>query len=117
MIYTQILISVFVLFAISRVFARYQEGKLSAIATIFWIILWIAIEIAVWIPNSTTYLAQMLGIGRGADLIIYSSIVALFYLVFRIYVKLEDIEREITQVVRKIALQNIPKKTLKKRKK
>lgn len=117
MIFAQFLISIFVVFAISRVLARFKEGKLSTVATLAWFFLWLAVEIAVWIPNSTTLVAQILGIGRGADLIIYGSIVALFYLIFRIYIKLQDIEREITQVVRKVALQNISKISPKKRKK
>lgn len=101
---TKLLISFFIAFAISRVFLRYRENKLSSTGFIGWILVWAAVEIAVWVPDVTSQFASILGIGRGADLIIYSSIVVLFYLVFRIYVKLEDIEREITILTQKIAL-------------
>lgn len=116
MIITQILISVFVLFALSRVVLRFREDKVSTVGLFGWATLWLIVEIVVWIPDFTTSIARILGIGRGADLIIYFSIVALFYLVFRIYVKLEDLERQITFIVRSIALQKISrtKKKVKK---
>lgn len=105
MIITQILLTIFVIFAVSRVALRFKEGKISTPAMFGWVFLWTAVELIIWVPEVTTSIARILGIGRGADLIIYSSIVVLFYLVFRVYVKLEDIERQITTLVRKIALE------------
>ncbi|MBI3559330.1 DUF2304 domain-containing protein, partial [Candidatus Gottesmanbacteria bacterium] len=55
-------------------------------------------------PGQTTKIANFLGIGRGVDLILYASIATLFYLVFRIYILMEDLRHQITEVVRKIAL-------------
>lgn len=112
MIYTQFLFTLFILFAISRAILRFKEGKISFLALLGWVFLWLWVGIIIWIPGVTTHIAKILGIGRGADLIIYGSIVTLFYLIFRIYVKLEDIERQITQLARKIALQKVfyPKK-------
>ncbi len=107
MIYTQLLFSIFILFAISRAILRFKEGKISFLALVGWVFLWLWVGIIIWIPGVTTHIARILGIGRGADLIIYGSIIIIFYLIFRIYVKLEDIERQITQLARKIALQNI----------
>ncbi len=107
MIYSQLLFSIFILFAISRAILRFKEGKVSFLALIGWVFLWMWVGIIIWIPGVTTHIAKILGIGRGADLIIYGSIVTLFYLIFRIYVKIEDIERQITQIARKIALQKV----------
>ena len=105
MIISQIAITIFVIFAISRVVLRYGEGKISIVALAGWGLLWIATELIVWVPGATTGIANILGIGRGADLLIYGSIVAIFYLIFRVYVTMEDIERQITEIVRKIALE------------
>lgn len=117
MIYTQLLFTLFILFAISRAVLRFREGKISFLALLGWLFLWLWIGIIIWIPGFTTHIAKILGIGRGADLIIYGSIVTLFYLIFRIYVKLEDIERQITQLARKIALQKVSSPKKPKRKK
>jgi len=116
MIITQLFITLFVFFAISRVVLRYVEGKLSTIALVGWIVVWSWIELVIWIPGITTVIAKTLGIGRGADLIIYGSIMTLFYLIFRLYVKLEDIERQITQIVQAVALKKVSKKSAAKSK-
>jgi len=48
--------------------------------------------------------AEIIGLRRGVDVVIYSSIGILFYMLFRLYIKFEEREQEITKVVREIAL-------------
>ena len=60
----------------------------------------------VWIPKFLDEIAHQIGIGRGIDAVVYGSVVLLFYLVYRIYVKAEFIEHEITSLVRKFALKD-----------
>lgn len=55
-------------------------------------------------PGLTSYVAKRLGIGRGTDVVLYLSIALLFYLIFRLSIALEETRREITELVRKIAL-------------
>lgn len=57
-------------------------------------------------PGLTSYIAKRLGIGRGTDVVLYLSIALLYYLIFRLSISLEDTRREITEVVRKIALKD-----------
>ena len=104
MLIIQILLILFLLFAVSRVVLRFRDKKLHLGEFIFWAGLFIIAAFGVIFPNLTTRVANILGIGRGADLIIYGSIATLFYLVFRLYILLEDIRHEITEVVRKTAL-------------
>ena len=49
-------------------------------------------------------LANRLGIGRGSDLVIYISIAVLFFLLFRVHIAIERVNREVTKVVRDRAL-------------
>ena len=60
--------------------------------------------IGILLPATTTKIASFFGVGRGVDVILYLAVSLLFYLVFRIYVMIEDIRREITKVVRMVAL-------------
>ena len=69
-----------------------------------WLVFWIAAAAAFISPESLTFLANLLGIGRGADLVLYTAVVVVFYLMFRIFVRLEKMERGITKVVRKDTL-------------
>ena len=60
-------------------------------------------------PDFTTFIAQSLGIGRGADVIIYASILILFYLLFRTHILIENLRHEVTQVIRALALKDLAK--------
>jgi small membrane protein len=106
----QIIISLFVLFAISRVYLRFRERKLSSLSFVFWFAIWILGVFAVFDPAITTEVANLLGIGRGVDAVIYGSIGVIFYLIFRIYVILDDNQKQITQLTRSIALSRTQKK-------
>lgn len=110
MIYLQILVTIFVGFILFRLFVQRQKNKLSVLNFLIWLVLWLIILVVFWQPDTTSYLATWLGIGRGADLVVYLSIVAIFYLIFRIFVRLNKIEREITKVVREDAIKNVRSK-------
>ncbi|MDZ7798465.1 MAG: DUF2304 family protein [Patescibacteria group bacterium] len=99
----KIIISVLVLFFISRVYLRFRDGSLSLLAFIIWVLLWSGITFFTWWPRFSDFIANKIGVGRGVDVLVYFSIIFLFYSVFRIYIKLEFIEHEITSLVRNIA--------------
>ncbi len=100
----QILAFVFVTFAASRAVLRARDKKISVGELFLWLAIWGGLIFVVFFPGITSYFAQLLGIGRGVDVIVYVSISLLFYLIFRLYVKLEETEREITKLVREHAL-------------
>jgi len=100
----QILFILFSLFAIISVIKRKREGLLGPKGMIFWTVFWLVAIVFVWWPDSTTILANKFGIGRGADLVFYVSLVVIFYLLFKLNVKLESVGRDITKVVRREAL-------------
>lgn len=100
----QILFSIFVLFAVANVVKRKQEELLGPKGMFFWIMFWLIASVAVWWPNSTTLLANTFGIGRGTDFILYIAVAVLFYLVFKLHIKLESVGRDVTKVVRGKAL-------------
>ncbi|MFZ2189770.1 MAG: DUF2304 family protein [Candidatus Magasanikiibacteriota bacterium] len=101
----QILFTLFVLFAIVSVAKRKQEGLLGPKGLIFWLLFWVLAIVAVLWPNSTTIVANYLGIGRGTDFVIYVALVIIFYLLFKLHIKLESVGRDITKVVRKEAVE------------
>src|SRR3990167_218391 len=110
---TQILLSIFLLFAVSRVFLRFRGGSLSPLGFIFWTLLFSSAIVAVIFPSLTSDVARVLGVGRGADAILYTSVVILFYLVFRLYIYIKDLRQEITNLVSKLALKEGKKNVLK----
>lgn len=104
MMLVQVLGSFLLVFVISRVVLRWRDHSLSTRESILWVFVFGGILIVLLVPRVSVNLAHFLGIGRGSDVIVYGSVVLLYYLVFRIYVSLENIEHKLTVLVREIAL-------------
>ena len=100
----QIIAILFALFALSRAALRLKDKSINPLQFIFWGFIWTIVIVVAFIPSITSSISQLFGIGRGMDLVIYISIALLFYLMFRLYVKIDKIERNITKAVRKIAI-------------
>ncbi|USN53963.1 MAG: DUF2304 domain-containing protein [Candidatus Nomurabacteria bacterium] len=71
---------------------------------LFWLLIWLGISVIVLLPRLTEYLAKFLGVGRGVDAILYISVIGLVYALFRVMMKIEHLEQEITTIVRELAL-------------
>ena len=102
--FIQVLALIFVLFALSRAFLRYKDNVITIFELIFWTFIWLGVVIIAFIPEVTFIFSRIAGIQRGIDAIIYISIVFLFYMLFRAYVKMEKMEQNMTEMVRQVAL-------------
>jgi len=100
----QILATLFILFALSRILGRVRTGALPGRESIGWVVFWVLLGVAVWFPEIPDRAARALGISRGVDLIVAGAIALFFYLVFRIFVRLEKMERDISKIVEQHAL-------------
>lgn len=80
---------------------RHRITKGSAFA---WSLLWVAAGVAIYDPSLTQVVASALGIDRGADLVFYCAILAMFVGFFLVFAKLRRIEENLTTIVREIAV-------------
>lgn len=101
---TQVFLIIFLLFALSRVIVRFKSSEITVPGLIFWSGIFGVAIIAVAFPQLTSSVANAAGIGRGADAVVYISIALIFYLVFRLYVYIQDVRREISDMVGKLAI-------------
>ncbi|KKQ18735.1 MAG: hypothetical protein US31_C0002G0080 [Berkelbacteria bacterium GW2011_GWA1_36_9] len=106
----KIIFTLFAIFAWSRVLIRFRSKDLNYKELIFWSFVWALMILLVFIPGKTNFLAKMLGMERGNDAMFFLSIVALFYATYRLYVKSNEQEKEITRLVRALALKNVKKR-------
>lgn len=91
--------------------ANFKKNKITLPVFLFWTILWLIIITVAVMPQVTGFLDKLLsGQGRGLDAIVYFSIFFIFFIIFKIIAKLERIEREITEIIRHLALKNPKKK-------
>lgn len=100
----KILLTLFVIFAWSRALLRFRDKAINFKELGFWSLVWIAIIIMVYLPGKATLLANLLGVGRGFDAMVFIAIIALLYAVYRLYVKSNELEQEMTRLIREISL-------------
>lgn len=102
----QIVLIAFSLFAIVHATRQYRRQKISFHWLALWSILWLAVILVAIAPQTTDLIAQTVGVQRGADLLVYTAVVVLVYGLYRLYVRMMRVEREITELVRKVAIDN-----------
>ena len=103
----QIVLICFAVFAMSRVMIRYRRGNMRTVDLGLWLVFWVSVIVVAWLPDTTNLLARWLGVGRGVDTAMYLSLLVIFYLLFRSFAKIEDLDRQITRIVRANALREM----------
>lgn len=85
---------------------RFIKDKPVFFKTITIVGFWIIVLLLIWFPSILGKLGEITGVGRGVDVLIYLSIIFLFYYVLRQNTKIDRLEKDITKLVRKIAKEN-----------
>jgi hypothetical protein len=89
---------------LAKTLRKRHRGHLTVIESLFWSTLWVVIAGVAFLPGVLSWLASLVGVGRGVDLLVYLSIIALFYISFKVYDKIHRVEEEITELVRELAI-------------
>jgi hypothetical protein len=90
--------------AVSRFLRREQTGR----ELIVWLLLWSGISFIALFPNNTVLLfAQLTGVKSGVNALIFFGLVLLAYGFLQLFIMLENNERKMTDLVRKIALKQL----------
>jgi len=106
----QIIVVLFALFVVTRIILRLRDNKLTINEFFMWMFVWCSIIIIALVPSISSIFADLSGIGRGVDFLIYLSLILLFYIMFKLIVKVETLQSEITTLVRELSLKGIKKK-------
>lgn len=101
----QIIALIIISYFLARLFWQKQKKEINVNEFVFWFIFWLfaagAIVLLKWIDK---IVASMGFSGSGIEVLIYISIVILFYFIFKLRLKMEKIEKNITKIVREISL-------------
>ena len=102
----QIILLIIIAVIILRLVAKYRSKDLTGRQFGGWLLLWLAAGIVVIWPQVTVDIANRVGVGRGSDLVVYLALIFLFYALFRLLLRIEKLEKNLTQVVRSEALKD-----------
>ncbi|MHC4946687.1 MAG: DUF2304 family protein [Planctomycetota bacterium] len=83
--------------SLARGWSTWREG-------VVWLAVVAAAAVAVTWPDLTTRIAREVGIRRGADLVLYCSVVVMTTGFLMLYARLRHLRREITLLVRHVAI-------------
>jgi small membrane protein len=101
-IITMPLLAVMVLVTAIQIARKRIAGR----AAVLWIALWISAAVVIADPDILVRAAHFFGIGRGADLVLYLSILFTFLVFFLIYMRFRRVEEQLTQIVRHLAIRD-----------
>lgn len=79
---------------------RVGQGGVSRLTAVAWTLFWAGAAVIVLRPELASSVARTLGVGRGADAVVYIAIVGLYWLMFRVFLRLDRMERDMTALVR-----------------
>lgn len=100
----QILALILFTLLLSGTVATWLRKWITGRECFLWCCLWLAAVVTTAWPELTSIVAGMLGIGRGADLVSYLGIAVMLIGFWMVYVRLLRLRRELTLLVREIAI-------------
>jgi hypothetical protein len=103
----QLLLVCFAVFGVARGLIRFRRGQIQFVTLAAWLLFWCGVSVVALLPETTSVVARWLGVGRGADFAMYLAMLGMFTMLFRLFGKVEDLERQITRVVRAAALKEL----------
>lgn len=102
----QLLVPILSLIIILRAFSRFFRRQLSVRELIVWLLVWIAVALVAIFPDvAIDWLARITGIKSGINALIFFALVVLMYGYLRLFVRFEENEKKLTELVRKMALE------------
>ncbi len=104
MIVIQLLLIVAILFVIIRFLSSRNTSQTQAWKKILLLFFAISAIVLVLAPNILNGIAHVLGVGRGADLLLYALTVAFVFVQLNNYIKTKEEQKRIVILARKIAI-------------
>jgi small membrane protein len=101
----QVIAIVFICFFVFRLFWQKKKGQIKNDEFGFWLIFWIIAAIAIlFIKQIDTVVASLGFSSSGISILFYIAVFLLFYFIFRLRLRIERIEKNITKIVRESAI-------------
>jgi len=106
----QFLALTIVLYFVIRLFVQKSKDKISFSEFIFWFIFWMFVSSSVVFIKKIDSLAVYFGFSAsGINILSYLALAILFYLFFRIRIRLAEMERNISIINKELTIKNYKK--------
>ena len=102
----QILLIIATVIVLIFFYRRLRVKKITPATFVLWILVCILVNFFAFAPKLSDPLAGFFGFGRGLDLLLVLGYGLLVYAIFRLYVKIDELNRNTTELVRALALKD-----------
>lgn len=102
----QFLLIIIAIFSLLFIYHRLRSKKATPATFVLVVIAWIVVLFFAFNPNISDPLAGLFGIGRGIDLLVIIGLLLSLYLNFRLYIKFDDLNQQINELVRALAIRD-----------
>lgn len=106
MLIVQILLLLSVLAVLLVLGRRVHTVRIRALKRVAFLVFMAATVYGILRPGDTTWLANKVGVGRGADLLLYCLAIAFFAFVVNTYLRFRNLELRFAELVRAVALRD-----------
>ena len=80
--------------------------KITPATFVLWALVCVVVNFFAFAPKFSDPLAGFFGFGRGLDLLLVFGYALLVYPIFRLYVKIDELNRNMTDLVRALAIKD-----------
>ena len=106
----QFFVPLFACLMMAKAVSRFMRHSITGRELFVWLVVWCGISFGALFPDfSMLWLSKITGIKSGFNALIFFTLVVLVYGSLHLYVKLEEHERRLTELVRSIALKDFNK--------
>ena len=104
----QLLVPLLSLIMVTKAISRFWRHQQTGRELLVWLFIWAGISLIALFPSSTVVLfAQITGVKSGINALIFFGLVLLAYGFLQLFILLENNEKQLTDLVRKIALKRL----------
>lgn len=103
----QWLVPIIGIYYIYRIVGQYRQQRRLVSSTVIWILFWITCSILAIIPDLVSdKMAKVLGFKSNVNAVIFVALGLLFVFMFYLTAIIEKIERQVSDTIRSLALEN-----------
>lgn len=101
----QIIAVLIIIFFLIKLFRQWKKKNISINEFCFWMIFWITAMLVIFFIKPIDRLVINMGFSAsGINLAFYLAVMLLFYLIFKIRLKMLKIEKDLSEIARQISL-------------
>lgn len=108
----QLLVPLFAVLMIAKAVSQFLRHRRTRRELFVLCLIWLGVSLVAIFPDfSMHWLSRLTGIKSGFNALIFFTLVVLVYGFLQLFIKMEDNERTLTEMVRKIALSELSRRT------